>query len=70
MRRYRTLPAAVVAMSLSMGVTSAHASGLVSNEFQTFSQVAWGNTPAPGTIAQVLNDNFNAVFTPQLQHDF
>ena len=35
------------------------------NDLITFSQVAWGNTPAPNTIAQTLVDNFDAVFAPE-----
>ena len=62
MRQHLTLPAALVAASLSMAVTSAHAVGLVSNEFVTFGQAAWGADPNGQNISTELIAQFDTVY--------
>ena len=62
MRQHLTLPAALVAASLSMAVTSAHAVGLVSNEFVTFGQASWGADPNGQNISTELIAQFDTVY--------
>jgi PEP-CTERM motif len=42
----------------------ARATTFIPGEFVTWSQVAWGDTPAPGNISFSLEQNFNSVFAP------
>ena len=45
---------------------NARAGAFVDGDFVTYSQEAWGDTPAPGNAAQLLRDNYDAVYTPTL----
>jgi hypothetical protein len=50
--------------ALSFAAPPAHASTFVPGEFVTWSQVAWGDDPAPGNISYSLEANFNSIFAP------
>jgi hypothetical protein len=62
MRLCRILQVAVVAVFLSMGVTSAQA--FTDNEFETFGQAAWGADPNGQNISSELINQFGTVYAP------
>jgi len=50
--------------ALSLAALPAHATTFSDGEFVTWSQVAWGDDPAPGNISGLLEMNFNSFFAP------
>src|SRR5262249_21260988 len=62
MRFCRILAAALMALFLSIIGNSARA--FTTGEFVSFSQGAWGQTPAPGNAAALLQAQFNSVYAP------
>jgi hypothetical protein len=60
--RLTTVLAALAA--LAAAPPSARATTFTDGEFVTWSQVAWGGDPAPGTIAYTLQENFDSIFAP------
>jgi hypothetical protein len=65
MRFFRTASGLAVALALLLlPAPSAHATTFTTGEFVTWSQVAWGGTPAPGNISYLLEQQFNTVYAP------
>src|ERR1700685_545921 len=51
-----------LAATCSLAAGAAFAGGFQTNDFITYSQVAWGQDVEPGNIAQELQQDFNTVF--------
>ena len=51
-----------LAATCSLAAGAAFADGFQTNDFVTYSQVAWGQDVEPGNLAQELQQDFNTVF--------
>jgi hypothetical protein len=66
MKVFRSAPAFVLAAlaTLWLPTSSAHAASFTTGEFVSWSQVAWGDTPAPGNVSYLLEQQFNTLYAP------